>query len=148
MPARKIGSWLASGELGALSKRAQRLTELQQVFVASAPPPLAQASRVKNYRAGTLFLLVDNAAVATKLRQVTPRLLVNIRKREPEITGIHVEVQVKESQEERRTKIKKIPLSADTIEQFTKLSQAVPESALKSALTNLVRRHRGRHSTG
>ncbi len=148
MPARKIGSWLASGELGALASRAQRLAELQQVFVESAPPPLAQASRVKNYRAGMLFLLADNAAVATKLKQLTPRLLVNIQKREAEITGIHVEVQVKESPEECRPKFKKMPLSTDTIEQFRKLSQAVPQSALKSALTNLVRRHRGRSSGG
>jgi hypothetical protein len=141
MPAHKIGSWLASGELKTLAGKAQRLTELQQVFFDSAPPSLAQASRVKNYRAGTLFLLADNAAVATKLKQLAPRLLVNIQKREAEVTGIRVEVQVKGSAYETPSKIKNNSLPIDSIEYFRKLSEAIPDSALKSALTNLVRRH-------
>jgi hypothetical protein len=141
MPAHKIGSWLASGELKTLAGKAQRLTELQQVFFDSAPPSLAQASRVKNYRAGTLFLLADNAAVATKLKQLAPRLLVNIQKREAEVTGIRVEVQVKGSDYVTSGKIKNSSLPIDSIEHFRKLSEAIPDSALKSALTNLVRRH-------
>ena len=141
MPAHKIGSWLASGELRALSSKAQRLTELQQVFFDSAPPSLAQASRVKNYRAGTLFLLADNAAVAAKLKQLAPRLVLTIQKREPEITGIRVEVQVKASEHEPPARIKCSSLPTDSIEHFRKLSEAIPESTLKSALTNLVRRH-------
>ena len=146
MPAHKIGSWLASGELRTLASKAQRLTELQQVLFDSAPPSLAQASRVKNYRAGTLFLLADNAAVAAKLKQLTPRLLVSIQKREPEITGIRVEVQVKESGYEIPAKIKNSSLPIDSIEHFRKLSEAFPDSALKSALANLVRRHGRRNS--
>ncbi|MBI4193908.1 MAG: DUF721 domain-containing protein [Betaproteobacteria bacterium] len=142
MPAQRIGSWLASGDLGALCSKTKRLTELQQVFLAFAPPPLAQACRVKSCRAGTLFLLADNAAVATKLKQLAPRLLVSIQKREPEITGIRVQVQVKEKPREPQRCMKKRPLSAETIENFRRLAGAVPESALKSALTNLVRRHR------
>lgn len=141
MPAHKIGSWLASGELRMLADKARRLTELQQVFFDSAPPLLAQASRVKNYRAGTLFLLADNAAVATKLKQLAPRLLVNIQKREAEVTGIRVEVQVKGSACETPSKLKNSSLTVDSIEYFRKLSEAVPDSPLKSALTNLVRRH-------
>lgn len=144
MPAQKIGSWLASGELGALSGKAQRLAELQQIFFDSAPPSLAQASRVKNYRAGTLFLSADNAAVAAKLKQLAPRLLVNIQIRVPEITGIRVEVQVRAPPSERQARIKNSSLSADTIEIFRKLSEAIPESTLKAALNNLVRRHRRR----
>lgn len=146
MPAQKIGSWLASGELRTLASKARRLTELQQVFFDSAPPSLAQASRVKNYRAGTLFLLADNAAVAAKLKQLAPRLVVSIQKREPEITGIRVEVQVKTSEREPRAKIKNSSLPTDSIEHFRKLSEAIPESTLKSALANLVRRHGRRNS--
>ena len=141
MPAQKISSWLASGELRTLSSKAQRLTELQQVFFDSAPPSLAQASRVKNYRTGTLFLSADNAAVAAKLKQLAPRLLVTIQKLEPEITGIRIEVQVKGSQREPQARIKNSSLTTDSIEHFRKLSEAIPESTLKSALANLVRRH-------
>ncbi len=144
MPVQKLASWLASGELNSLCSKARRLTELQQVFFDSAPPSLAQASRVKNYRTGTLFLLVDNAAVATKLKQLVPRLLVTIQKRVPEITGIRVEVQVKESADGFKTGTRKRPLGSETIENFRKLSETIPESALKSALTNFVRRQRQR----
>ena len=146
MPAQKLASWLASRELRSLSSKAQYLTELQQVFFDSAPPALAQASRVSNYRAGTLFLLADNAAVAAKLKQLAPRLLANIRERVPEITGIRVEVQVKEAAGKFQASSQKRPLGAETIENFRKLSEAIPESSLKSALTNLVRRHRRRKS--
>lgn len=145
MPAQKIGSWLASSELGALYSKARRLAELQQVFFDSAPASLTPASRVKNYRAGTLFLSADNAAVAQKLKQLAPRLLINIRKREPEVTGIQVEVQVKESSDEPRLGPGKHLFGPDIIEKFKKLSDTIPPSTLKSALTNLVQRRRQRH---
>ena len=141
MPARKIGSLLATRELQALSRKARRLTELQQVFLDSAPRSLSRASRVKHYQAGTLFLSAENAAVAVKLKQLAPSLLSNIRKREPEITGIRVAVQVKEVADEPQTKRHKRPLGTDNIEIFRKLAETLPESGLKSALAALVRRH-------
>lgn len=141
MPAQKIGTLLTtSGDLKALSEKARRLLQLQQVFLASAPPSLAQASRVGNYRAGTLFLLADSAAVAAKLRQLAPRLLLNIREQEPQVTGIQVAVQVNKSRASPDTHPGKERLSADSIGQFSKLSERIPDSPLKTALTNFVRR--------
>src|SRR5690242_16616865 len=96
VPSQKIGALLGAGELRTLSRKARRLMELQQVFLDSAPPSLARASRVKDYRTGTLFLSAENAAVAMKLRQLTPSLLLKIQKREAEVTGIKIAVQVKE----------------------------------------------------
>ena len=142
MPAHKIGNLLATpGELKALYGKAQHLLRLQQVFSESAPPSLAQASRIKNYREGTLFVLADSAAVAAKLKQLAPRLLVNIQKQEPQITGIQVLVQVTGSQGNFDNHLKNNMLSIKSIEKFDKLSEAIPDSPLKSALTNLVRRH-------
>jgi hypothetical protein len=142
MPTHKIGNLLtAPGELKTLSGKAQWLLRLQQEFLDAAPPALAQATRVKNFREGTLFILADNAAVAAKLRQLAPRLLVIIRKNQPQITGIQVAVQVRKSQNEVRTKSKKETLSIDSIDKFRRLSEAVPDSPLKSAIAKLVRRH-------
>ena len=142
MPTHKIGNLLtAPGELKALSGKAQRLLRLQQEFLDAAPPALAQATRVKNYREGTLLISADNAAVAAKLKQLAPRLLIIIRKNEPQVTGIQVAVQVRKSQNDARTKSKKQQLSIDSIEKFRMLSEAVPDSPLKSAIANLVRRH-------
>jgi hypothetical protein len=141
MPAQRIGSLLATGGFRALSSKAQHLTELQQVFSDSAPPSLAHAARVSDCRAGTLFLVADNAAVAAKLRQLTPRLLVKFRKRGFEVTGIQLEVQVKGAPSGRQPERDKNPLSAEIVENFRKLSETIPPSNLKSALIRLVRRH-------
>jgi len=142
MPAHKIGRLLAaSNDLKALSGKARCLSELQRMFFDCAPRSLAQASRVQNYRAGTLFLVAENAAVAAKLLQLAPRLLSTIRKQELQVTKIHVSVQVASSQPESRTESKKKILSPDSIHKFTMLAEDLPDSPLKSAITRLVRRH-------
>ncbi len=143
MPVHKIGSLLATpGELRVLYRKAQHLLRLQQVFSESVPPPFAHACRVKDCREGTLFILTDSAAIAAKLRQLAPRLLVHIQKQESQVTGIQIAVQVRMSQKDRdESAFKKNALSTDSIEKFKILSREIPDSPLKSALTNLVRRH-------
>lgn len=143
MPTNKIGKFLtASAELKALSDKAQKLLQLQNTFFDSAPPLLAQACRVKNFREGMLYIVVENAAVAAKLKQLTPRLISNIHKFEPQVTGIQVTVQVTRSRNEAGRPSRKKELSIDSIDKLKDLSEKIPDSPLKSALTNLVRRHR------
>ncbi len=142
MPAHTIGKLLtAPGELSTLYGKTQRFLRLQQVFFDSTPSTLARASRVKSYRAGTLYILTDNAAIAAKLRQLIPRLLLNIQKQEPQITAIQVAVQVTKSPKKTQVSPKKEGLSPDSIKKFRLLSEQTPDSPLKSALTNLVCRH-------
>ena len=150
MAAKKIARLLAaSSELQSLYGQARRLHELQRVYVNSAPRPLAHASRVKNCRAGTLYLLAGNAAVAAKLRQLIPRLLANIQKQEPQITGIRVDVQVADALRAQQDSRDKKSLSIETIENFRKLSEQVKGPGLKSALVRLVNRHsRASQSSG
>jgi len=142
MPAHKIGLLLAASDnLKVLSAKARRLLELQRMFFDSAPRSLARASRVKNYYAGTLFLVAENAAVAAKLRQMTPRLLSKIRTQGIEVTKIHVSVQVSQPSPEPRVSSRKKILSNDCIDEFTKLAELLPDSPLKSSITRMVRRH-------
>ena len=143
MPLEKIGTLLGDApELKALSVRTRRMRELQMLYVRSAPRELASSSRVKNYRAGTLFIGADNAAIAAKLKQLAPSLLASIRKTEGEVTGIRIEVQVSGAARGRPRKSDKTALNADAIEKFEELSKRIPAGGLKSALGNLVRRHR------
>jgi len=145
MPTNKIGNFLKdAAEFKALSDKAQRLLQMQNAFYESAPPQLAQASRVRNFREGMLYIVTENTATAAKLRQIAPRLLSNIRKHEPQITGIQVTVQVTRSQIEAGQPSQKNELSPDSIEKFRNLSESIPTSPLRSALTNLVRRHGGK----
>jgi len=85
--------------------------------------------------------LTGSAAVAAKLRQLAPRLLVIIQKQDSQVTGIQISVQVTKSQNNARTQSNKSTLSIDSIDKFKTLSEEVPDSPLKSALAKLVRRH-------
>ena len=144
MPAHKLGEVLAqSGELSAFSRQARRLAELQQVLLEAVPTPLAKSTRVKSLRAGTLFLLADNSAVAAKLRQLAPTLLLHVRKREIEVTGIQVEVQVAAQQPGSSGTQSGRDLSLTAVNTLDGLAEALNESPLKTALTRLVRRRKG-----
>ena len=143
MPVQKIGDVIAtSGHLKALARKAQCLRNLQQLLFEATPPALAAASRVTNLKSGTLVVLADNAAIAAKLRQLAPRLLLHIRKQRVEVTGIRVEVQVKTHKIKAEDKITRRPLPPDAIKDFANLSDALPASPLQSALARLVARRR------
>jgi len=145
VPVQKIGDVIAtSGHLDAIARQAQRLRDLQQLLFASIPPALAAASRVGNLNSGTLIVLADNAAVAAKLRQLAPRLLLHLRNSPFEVTGIRVEVQVNPHKIKAEDEFTKRPLPPDAIQEFAKLSDALPPSALRSALARLVARRRGK----
>jgi hypothetical protein len=140
MPLHTIGKLLtATEELKSLQARTRRLLQLQTLYFSSAPRELATSSRVKSYRAGTLFIFADNSAVAAKLKQLAPRLLASIRKIEAEVTAIHIQVQVSDTQ--RTYKSIKTTLTPQAIEEFDALATRVTDAELKSALANLVRRH-------
>jgi hypothetical protein len=143
MPAHKVGDLLAQrAELRALSHQARRLAELQQVLLEAVPPLLHHATRVGNLRAGTLIVLADNAAVAAKLRQLAPRLLLYVRKRKTEVTGIQVEVQVAMRQSDPASRPRARDLSLTAVNALNGLGQSLKDSPLKRALTRMVRRHK------
>lgn len=142
MPAHRLSAWLANGTLGPLCHASRHTRELQRIFFDSAPRPLAQATRVRMLKDGTLYLSAENAAIAAKLRQLAPRLLITIRERVPEVTVIRVEAQVATAGSKPPTNVKKEPLSVETIDNFEKAAAAMPDSGLKSALATLARRHR------
>ena len=144
MPARKIGALLAAPELKSLARKAQRLAELYSVFLDCAPAPLSRATRVRDYQAGTLHLSADNAAVAAKLRQFAPSLLLSIRKRAPEVTGIKIAVQVREVTPRPPRESRAHAGGIENVEIFRALAERLPDSPLKTAMSRLVRRHGGR----
>ena len=143
MPVQKIGDVIAtSGRLDAIARQAQRLRDLQQQLFAFIPPALATASRVGNLNSGTLLVLADNAAVAAKLRQLAPRLLLKLRDSPIEVTGIRVEVQVNPHKIKAEDEFTKRTLPPDAIEEFAKLSDALPPSELRTAVARIVARRR------
>ena len=143
MPLNTLGTLLsATEELRALQARVRRLRQLQTLYLRSAPRELASSSRVKSYRAGTLFVGADNAAVAAKLKQLAPRLLASLQRTETEITKIRIEVQVSGRASERAYVSHKAALTTDTTKKFDALAAQVRDPGLKSALERFARRHR------
>jgi hypothetical protein len=146
VPVQKIGDVIAnSGNLKTLAQHARRLEELQHLLFEAVPPALAAASRVSNLQSGLLVISADNAAVAAKLRQLAPRLLSHLGKAQFQVTGIRVDVQVKAHKIKAEDDVTPRALPPEAIREITRLSQRLPTSPLRSALTRLAaRRGRGK----
>ena len=143
MAAHRIGEILAAtGELKTLSRSAQRQAELARLLVEATPRALSEATQVKGLRAGTLVISADNAAVAAKLKQLVPRLLIHFSKRVPEITGIRVEVQPEPGAASAPAQSAKCGPGQAALADLQKLADGLADSPLKLSLHRLVRRRK------
>jgi len=146
MSAQKIGMLLGTADFKPLVEKARRLTELQAWYLGSMPRPLTRASRVVGCRSGVLVLAADNAAVAAKLRQLTPRLLKQLSEQERQVTAIRIRVQPVNVPPPAELKDQR-GLPAAALQHFETLVDTVGDPALKSAVETLVRHHRKRRRT-
>jgi hypothetical protein len=143
MPARKLDFYLnSSGPLRDLTRAVRQLSELQQILAKNAPPALTQSCCVKQLRAGILYLSADNAAVASQLRQLTPRLIAGYQKQGSEVTSIRIEVQVGKPAKRPPSAAENRSLSTESIENIKGLAERLEDSPLKAALTRLANRGR------
>ncbi len=143
MPAQKIGVLLGTADFKPLVEKARRLTELQTWYLGSMPRQLTRASHVAGYRSGVLVLAADNAAVAAKLRQLTPRLLKQLSEQVGQVTAIRIRLQpadVPPAAEEKSPRT----LPATALQHFRGLVDSIAEPGLKSAVETLLRHHRKR----
>ncbi len=126
-------------EFQALNRELRQLAALQNALTELLPDNLATSSGVALAKAGELILFADNGAVAAKLRHMAPRILLSLRQRGYEITGIHVQVQVRIR--DNPLPQKQISLSSEARSAIDLLSERLDPSPLKSALNRFGRRH-------
>jgi len=144
MPTRKFSALIVeTAGLSALNRTTQRISALQRLYTACAPPEFAQASRVVGDRDGVLVVAADNGAIAAKLKQLSPRLLKNLQKQSAQITGIRVQVQVAPGTQPPLPARPKKSLPVDLIDNFEKLAGQVKDPGLRSALSRFAARRRG-----
>jgi len=124
-------------ELRPLLTKVQALSALHRHFIGVAPPHLAQSSQVLGMQSGTLSVAVANAAVAAKLRQLVPELIVMLQNRGCEVSGIRVKVQVSFNRGQSVTTPRKLGKTAR--DALNELSQTLGDSALKIALKKLAK---------
>ena len=125
-------------ELQALNRKTRQLMALQSVLAEVLPGNLATSVSVALVKAGELTLSADNGAVAAKLRQMAPRILIKLRQQGHEITGIRLQVQV--SMRDNPLPQKQISLSPRARDAINLLSERLDTSPLKAALKRLGRR--------
>jgi len=143
MPVRRISDYInASNRLRPLVTKARRAAGLDQVLLEAAPPSLADCCRVKEVRGGTLVLVAENAAVASKLKQLAPRLLLTYQNLGEKITGIQIEVQVDSAVGGNSHSRAARALTVDSAEELKRLADRLEDSPLKTALAKLAGRHK------
>jgi Dna[CI] antecedent, DciA len=145
---RKVQDYLGAGDaLRRLNQEVRRLVELDRAYKRAVPEALAEVSGVNHLEGGTLFLWADGGAVAAKLRQVTPTVLVKLRNLLPECTGIRVIVRVGGSQTSRPRGTR--PRVGETgVEALRGLASGLPPSSLRTALSRLAARGTKRSQDG
>lgn len=127
-------------ELQGLTRQVKRLSALQATLADVLPANLAASVALAVSETGELVLYADNGAVATKLKHLTPRILVFLRQRGVEATGIRIQMQV--SIRHNPLPQKQISLSPEGRKAIQELAQRIDNSPLKSALERLSRRSR------
>ncbi len=143
MSTRKLSTLLSdTAGLSVLTRASQRIAALQRLYEVCTPPDLAQASRVINEHDGMLIVAADNGAIAAKLRQLAKRLLEALRKQRAQITGIRVQIQVRNPAPAPRQRAHKSTLPVDLIEHFESISLQVKDPDLRRALSRFAARRR------
>jgi hypothetical protein len=136
MSDKRVGLLLNSlPELRALNQELRQLAALQSALAEILPGNLAANASVAQLKAGELILSANNGAVAAKLRQMAPRILIFLHHRKFQITGIHLQVQVRVRGNPLPQK--QIYLSSDARDAISLLSDRLDPSPLKSALERL-----------
>jgi len=139
MSDKRVGLLLNSlPELQALNQELRQLAALQSALAQILPGDLPANSSVPLVKAGELILSADNGAVAAKLRQMAPRILVFLRQQGFQITGIRLQVQVRGR--DNPLPRKQISLSSDARDAIGFLADRLDPSPLKTALKRLGRR--------
>ena len=137
-PSRVSGILQAAAGLRDYAREAQRLAELTEIASRVLPDAIRPAVKAGRLRAGVLFLLAENAAVAAKLRQFAPRLLASYRRLGWQVTEIRVAVQV--ALNVARPSAHQPYLSAGTAKELSNLAARITDPGLQAALQRLAGR--------
>ena len=135
----------ANAELRPLAARLAYIKRLQRRYRSFAPAQLADASRVCAIDGTIVVICAASGPIATVLRQLTPRLLQGFREaarksskhsEDQELTGIRIEVQVKEFTVSRPVR----PRSPMPKEKLAGIAKGMTESPLREALERISRK--------
>lgn len=134
----------SSDKLAGLLPAARRVGQLQ-ADCERLLPTLFASCRALQIREGQLQVAVPNAALATRLRQMLPKLQEGLREKGWPVEGIRLKVQLLPSEPQRPVhKPVTHDLPREAVNSFAALAGTVEEGPLKEAIVSLVTRRQER----
>ncbi|MDR2112364.1 MAG: DciA family protein [Candidatus Accumulibacter sp.] len=124
---------------GMVLAHARELLRLSGLYRQIAPAYLSEASRLVNYKSGTVIVHAANGATAAKLRQLATTLADGFSRRGVECGKVEVRVRAIEFQE-RPASPRQKPLSGRTFQTLGRLRDTLSDSELRQAVDSLIRR--------
>jgi hypothetical protein len=104
-------------------------------------PGVFTSCRILQLREGQLHIAVPNAALATRIRQMLPKLQAGLREKGWPVDGIRIKVQMMSGEDrvpDRPAAQAALPTHA--VQAFAALAQSLDASPLRDALQSLVKR--------
>lgn len=133
----RFNTLLKHPELNTLNARTQETQAAQKIWETIAPDNLAKFSHAGSIKNKQLNVYADNSVVAAKIKLLLPSLLIQLQKRECEVTAIRVKVQVKSTPLPKlKTPRKLSPAAAKSLKE---LSIKLTGTALGDALDKLYK---------
>ena len=131
-----------NSSLCTLINHTKHLVKLNRIVQRQLTYSLQPHCKVANYRENTLYLHVDSAAWATRLRFNIPQLTEQLKKTKEfkELQSIRIHQGKQPINKENKQKPINIRLSKDTAEQLNCLADNVTDEKLASALKRLAKR--------
>lgn len=143
-PASHALEWAEQGQgASTVLITAQRLIHLQGVIGRQLPVAMRQGFAVAQVKGSELTLIADHAALAAKLRQLTPRLLKAINESGWLAESLKIKVASRPNAPPAHKTVKQAqPLDATALAHFEALRQQVDTGPLTDALDRLLTHHR------
>lgn len=127
------------GAAGRIVAHAQLLARLEARLRAALPGPLGTAARLGNFRNGRAVVLAENGATASKIRQMSQRLALELAKAGVDCDGVDVRVSPRETRAPLAPGHIK-PLSVQSFELLRSTAENLPKGPLRVALEALLAR--------
>jgi len=118
-----------------------QLTQMQQAFMEIIPPQLAKDCSLGRFSDGKLTILVGNGAVAAKLKQILPSLLLKFQKMGYlKVTAIQITVQANHYTYNIDDTSRESPKIGQVgIKSLNKFVTNLPTSPLKTAVKSMLK---------
>ena len=151
MTSYKVNSYLnllsKTPEYKNLFSLAQQLYADQLTFSKLVPMHLAQHCNLGQVSNGRLTIMAENGAIASKLKQISPSLLLKLQELGWEVTAIQILVQAHYIAKNTKPLAdkgyikKKIKLSQTGKDCLSQLVTTLPESELKNSIQLFLKKH-------